>query len=44
MNSLKKYFDGKKSKMKKKSHRRKFPLKGRDWEKEKQERRNNVSE
>jgi len=37
MSSLKNYFDGKKSKMKKRSHRKKFPRVGRDWEKEKQD-------
>ena len=37
MSRLKKYFDNKKNKMKKKSHRKEFPVKGRDWEREKQQ-------
>ena len=39
-NSLKNYFNNKKSKLKKKSHRVKFPKKGRDWQKEKENKEN----
>tara|TARA_R110002020_G_C16222079_1_gene767738 strand:+ start:129 stop:257 length:129 start_codon:yes stop_codon:yes gene_type:complete len=39
-NSLKNYFNNKKSKLKKKSHRVNFPKKGRDWQKEKENKEN----